>query len=206
MKRIVLLFASLLTMSACSSNQDSLAGIKSYRIDDPITSSYRMVEDNGNLLASGLTDSDKVTKYKDAQFHRRHSPTSFATDDMDGYLPYYVLKSYEEMQEFSHALNPDKHLYSDYFATLKETDFSNHYLIVTHDIALTSGSNSYRFKDLYLKDNVLYAYSMLYDVDDNPGVVGTADMVWTGLSFMIEKDVEYTSFRMISDHYRAEYY
>ena len=66
MKRIVLLFASLLTMSACSSNQDSLDSIKSYRIDDPISSSYRMVEYNGNLLASGLTDSDKVTKYKDA--------------------------------------------------------------------------------------------------------------------------------------------
>ena len=125
---------------------------------------------------------------------------------MDGYLPYYVLKSYEEMQEFSHVLDPDKHLYSDYFATLKETDFSNHYLIVTHDIELTSGSNSYRFKDLYLKDNVLYAYSMFSDVDDNPGALGTTDMVWTGLSFMIEKDVEYTSFRMISDHYRAEYY
>ena len=134
MKRIVLLFASLLTMSACSSNQDSLASIKSYRIDDPISSSYRMVEYNGNLLASGLTDSDKVTKFKDAQFHRSHAQTSFNTDDMDGYLPYYVLKSYEEMQEFSYALNPDKHLYSDYFATLKETDFSNHYLIVTHDI------------------------------------------------------------------------
>ena len=205
MKKIILLFVSLFIITACSNK------------NFPISSSYRMVEDNTNFVAAGLADSDVVTKYKDAQFHRSHSRTMFDADDMEGFLPYYILKSYEEMQEFNQTLINNgkkgkgedyqvKHLYSEYFATLKESDFTNHYLIVTHDITLTSGSNSYKFKELYLKDNVLYAYSMLSDVNDNPGAVGTTDMVWTGLSFMIEKDVEYTSFKMISDHYRVEYY
>ena len=210
MKRAFLLFITLM-MTACSNGTNAPKG-STYRIDDPIYSVYKVKEDNKNFKASGLTDSDVVTKYKDAHVWRSHSPSFYSPRKQDGSLEYYVLDSYASMQEFDQSLNAAyeekfgntysiKNLYADCFEKLSEADFANHNLILIREIELGSGSNGYTFKDLYLKDGTLYAYMMYSDYRNFPDRSATCDMVWIGLSFLVEKDVEYTTFKLLVDNY-----
>ena len=210
MKKIILLLTSLMLISACSTSTNKYA---TYRIDDPIFISYQTIADDKNFKASGLSDSDKVTKYKDSTIYRSHSPSFYNPRNEDGSLQYYVLDSYQAMQEFDQSLKDaieekgyvSEHIYTQLFASLKEEDFNNHELIVIRDIELGSGSNGYKFKDLYLKDDTLYAYMMFSDYNNFPGRSGTCDMVWIGLSLFVEKDVDYSSFRLLVDDYLPKY-
>ena len=210
MKRVAILLTALM-MAACSNGASAPKG-NTYRIDDPIHSAYKVKEDDKNFKASGLTDSDIVTKYKDAHVWRSHSPSFYSPRKQDGSLEYYVLDSYASMQEFDQSLNAAyeekfgntysiKNLYADCFEKLTEEDFINYNLILIREIELGSGSNSYTFKDLYLKDGTLYAYMMYSDYRNFPDCSGTTDMVWIGLSLLVEKDVEYTTFKLLVDNY-----
>ena len=204
MKQIIILFASLFSLIACSGSKQSLKEPNSSASSTSNEQSIAPVLDNSNLKAKNLKDSDKVTKYKNAHTYTSGSKEFIKEDNNSWFI---VLDSYESMNELDRTIKEknlgyqNAHVYSELFENAVEADFAFYNLVVSYQMDLTSGANSFNFLNLYLKDNTLYVYMSSFDISDFPDMAGDTGMSFVGVAFFIEKDIKYERIEFVVDKY-----
>ena len=208
MKKYAILLASLLSLIACSNSADS-----KITSSQPSSFSFNPILDLTNYEAKGLSESDIVTNRNAYIYGGRESVCHYESFvGGSGNSDFTILHTYEEMIEFEHSIeermkaeygqdNDRRHIYYSDFRSHTAEDFVNRNYVVARETMLTSGSNSFRFRDLYLKDNILYVYMGMLDINDFPGLAGITNIEYVGISFDIGKDISYDRIEFLVDKY-----
>ena len=174
-----------LMMASCSYEQFSSSDGDSTSLSSSIS----------NLEKNHLIDDYLITDYENAEILRSHSSIRFSETNEP-----LIFSNYEEVVSLANSLNEKANAQSggynnynfeiSFLNSVNEEAFNEYNLVITNAFTLYSGSNYYRFDNLYLKDSVLYIHLLFHDYHDF-GVSGTADMVWECATFMIKKTVSY---------------
>ena len=183
-KIFLLSVASTLLMIGCSKPSHIESSINKNSYDRE----YSFVD---TLKINNLDDKDKVTKYSEAKMYSFHG--TIIKEEQSQTV--FTLTNKEEALTFKNNLENDEILND-----LDSLDLTANNLVITNELTCTSGGFSHVFKDLYLKNNILYIH--LYYDDRVPSGMGVdTSMKYQYLRFLIDKTVSYTDTRIIKDHY-----
>ena len=195
MKKGIVLLIALLSLAGCSNAKDSTTAKGGHK-----TTYCSCYEPNPtpSLDTYGLLESNKI----DATFGELRSHQHLFENNDD----YVLFDNYQSVTTFVNDLE-QKSASDNYNETIKflngvqENQFENKKLIMTQQFELRSGGYSRHFDAAYLKEDTLYLHNFRYDQDspDARDKNFTMDIVYTCGYVWIDKSVNFTNFRVLSD-------
>ena len=198
-KPLLITAASFLLMAACSNSSISSTNSQS--------SSQLSSSKIYNLTSDDVSEDNLMTEGYEACIVRSQV---HLLDSQEVKEP-LVFETYQQIQDYSAQLK-EKSLttfngevfygnYKDmfeYLDNIEESRFIEQKLILSTELTLYSGSYSHSFRNLYLKDGVLYPYILLNNLK-NCNCSITMDMAYEVCAIFINKTIQYDCVKVVVD-------
>ena len=185
-KKAFLLMA-LSLVAACSTKSNSFSG-------DHSSSSLFVsssIDSNKAVRSIGLTSDNLLTDYSDVRILKSYSHITKNHDE----TTYMSFSNHDSLVEYTETLKEsDGNNYQPtiaYFEGLNQELFADKNFIVAPEIRSWSGSYSYVFSNLYLKDGKLYI-ELIFDDPGKKGYSIDNSIAWSVCTLFIKKDVQFT--------------
>ena len=187
MNKKAFLLTVLSLVMACSSKPNSFSGDSS--TSSPSSSSS--IDSNRMVRSMGLTSENLLTSYSDVRILKSYSHITKNHDE----TTYMSFSDYNSLTEYTETLKEDDGNYYrptiEYFEGLNQELFADKNFIVAPEIMSNSGSYSYEFNNLYLKDGKLYI-QLIFDDPDQKGYSVDAAIAWSVCTIFVSKNIQFT--------------